>query len=77
MLVQRGTLEVGDNVVAGPEWGRVRAMVDYRGERLQEAIPGDPVEILGFDGVPTRARRSAWSPATARPGAWPTSAPRA
>jgi translation initiation factor IF-2 len=52
MLVQRGTLEVGDNVVAGPEWGRVRAMVDYRGERLQEAIPGDPVEILGFDGVP-------------------------
>ena len=52
VLIQRGTLKVGDSIVAGPEPGRVRAMIDYRGERIQEAVPGDPVEILGFDGVP-------------------------
>jgi translation initiation factor IF-2 len=52
MLVQRGTLKVGDAIVAGDAWGRVRALYDYRGERLQEAMPGDPVEILGFDRPP-------------------------
>ena len=52
VLIQRGTLEVGDALVAGSHWGKVRAMVDYTGERLSEAIPGDPVEVLGFDGVP-------------------------
>ncbi len=52
MLVQRGTLKVGDAIVAGDAWGRVRALYDYRGERLQEALPGDPVEILGFDRPP-------------------------
>ncbi|HEU4976715.1 MAG TPA: translation initiation factor IF-2 [Baekduia sp.] len=52
VLIQRGTLHVGDALVAGPEPGRVRAMIDYRGERVEEALPGDPVEILGFDGVP-------------------------
>jgi translation initiation factor IF-2 len=52
MLVQRGTLKVGDAIVAGDAWGRVRALYDYRGERLQEAKPGDPVEILGFDRPP-------------------------
>jgi translation initiation factor IF-2 len=52
LLVQRGTLHVGDAVVAGSHWGRVRAMSDYAGDRVTEAVPGDPVEILGFDGVP-------------------------
>ena len=52
MLVQRGTLKVGDAIVAGDAWGRVRALYDYRGERIQEARPGDPVEILGFDQPP-------------------------
>jgi translation initiation factor IF-2 len=52
MLVQRGTLKVGDAIVAGDAWGRVRALYDYRGERIQEAKPGDPVEILGFDKPP-------------------------
>ena len=52
MLIMRGTLKVGDALVAGAHWGRVRAMNDYRGERIKEATPGQPVEILGFDGVP-------------------------
>ena len=51
VLVQRGTLHVGDAVVAGPVWGKVRAMLDDKGERVQEATPGTPVEVLGFDGV--------------------------
>src|SRR5207253_4194155 len=44
--------KVGDAIVAGDAWGRVRALYDYRGERLQQAGPGDPVEILGFDKPP-------------------------
>jgi translation initiation factor IF-2 len=52
ILVQRGTLSVGDALVAGAHWGRVRAMHDYRGERVSKARPGEPVEMLGFDGVP-------------------------
>ncbi|MGZ4202391.1 MAG: translation initiation factor IF-2 [Thermoleophilaceae bacterium] len=52
LLIQRGTLKVGDALVAGAHWARVRAMQDYRGERMKHAKPGDPVEILGFDGVP-------------------------
>ena len=52
LLVQRGTLKVGDALVGGSSWGRVRAMHDYRGERVQTATPGEPVEVLGFDGVP-------------------------
>jgi translation initiation factor IF-2 len=51
VLVQRGTLRVGDAVVAGPQWGRVRAMHDHTGVRAEEAGPGTPVEVLGFDGV--------------------------
>ncbi len=51
ILVQRGTLEVGDSLVAGPQWGRVRAMQDFTGQRVQSAGPGMPVEVLGFDGV--------------------------
>ncbi len=51
VLVGRGTLKVGDAVVAGSTWGRVRAMHDFTGKRIQTAGPGDPVEVLGFDGV--------------------------
>ncbi len=51
VLVQRGTLRVGDAVVAGPQWGRVRAMQDFMGDRVESAVPGMPVEVLGFDGV--------------------------
>ncbi len=51
VLVQRGTLHVGDSLVAGSQWGKVRAMQDHTGARLKEAKPGDPVEVLGFEGV--------------------------
>jgi translation initiation factor IF-2 len=52
ILIQRGTLGVGDALVAGAHFGRVRAMSDFLGNRVKEARPGDPVEVLGFDGVP-------------------------
>jgi translation initiation factor IF-2 len=52
MLVQRGTLKVGDAVVAGDAWGKVRALYNYKSEKLEQARPGDPVEILGFDKPP-------------------------
>jgi translation initiation factor IF-2 len=52
ILVSRGTLEVGDALVAGAQWGRVRAMHDYLGKRIGHALPGEPVEVLGFNGVP-------------------------
>src|SRR5262249_40426758 len=49
VLVQRGTLKVGDAIVAGDAYGRVKALFDYKGERRESAGPGDPVEVLGFD----------------------------
>ena len=52
MLVQRGTLKVGDAIVAGDAYGRVKALFDYKGERRESAGPGDPIEILGFDKPP-------------------------
>src|ERR671934_1033077 len=52
MLVARGTLRVGDGVVAGDAWGKVRALYNYRGEKVKDAGPGTPVEILGFDKPP-------------------------
>jgi translation initiation factor IF-2 len=52
VLVNRGTLAVGDAVVAGAHWGRVRALNDYKGRRVKEAGPSEPVEVLGFDTVP-------------------------
>ncbi len=52
VLVQRGTLQIGEAVVAGAHWGRVRAMSDYHGTRVQQAGPSEPVEVLGFDSVP-------------------------
>jgi len=52
MLVHRGTLRVGDAIVAGDAWGKVRALYNFRGEKVKEATPGDPIEILGFDHPP-------------------------
>jgi translation initiation factor IF-2 len=52
MLVQRGTLRGGDPIVAGDSWGKVRALHTYRGEKVSEAGPGDPIEIIGFDQPP-------------------------
>jgi translation initiation factor IF-2 len=52
VLIQRGTLRVSDALVAGAHFGRVRAMHDFTGARVKGASPGQPVEVLGFDGVP-------------------------
>ncbi|WP_186388579.1 translation initiation factor IF-2 [Stappia sp. TSB10P1A] len=52
VLVQKGTLKVGDIVVAGSEWGRVRAMLDENSQQVKEAPPSKPVEVLGFNGTP-------------------------
>jgi translation initiation factor IF-2 len=52
ILVSRGTLEVGDALVAGATWGRVRAMHDFLGNRVAQVFPGEPIEVLGFNGVP-------------------------
>ena len=52
VLVHRGTLKVGDALVAGAHWGSVRALNDYKGRRVKEATPSEPVEVLGFDTVP-------------------------
>ncbi len=52
VLVQRGTLRVGEPIVAGAAWGRVRAMLDHRGEVIKEAGPSTPVQVLGLSDVP-------------------------
>jgi translation initiation factor IF-2 len=52
VLVQRGTLRVGDSIVAGDAFGRVRAMLNERGETVEEAGPAQPVQVLGFTSVP-------------------------
>ena len=59
VLVQRGTLHVGDIVVAGAEWGRVRALVSDTGEPVEAAGPSMPVEVLGFSGTPDASDRLA------------------
>ena len=59
VLIQRGTLHVGDLVVAGAEWGRVRALVSDTGEPLDSAGPSMPVEVLGFSGTPDASDRLA------------------
>jgi len=59
VLVQRGTLIVSDIVVAGAEWGRVRALVSDTGDSIEEAGPSVPVEILGFNGTPEAGDRLA------------------
>ena len=57
VLVQRGTLKVGDILVAGVEFARVRALIDDKGGQVKEAGPSTPVEILGFTGVPSAGDR--------------------
>ena len=52
VLVQKGTLKVGDSIAAGSCYGRVRAMMDDKGNRVKEAGPSTPVEILGHNDVP-------------------------
>jgi translation initiation factor IF-2 len=59
VLVQRGTLHTGDIVVAGAEWGRVRALVSDTGENVPEAGPSTPVEVQGFNGTPDAGDRLA------------------
>jgi translation initiation factor IF-2 len=59
VLIQRGTLRVGDLVVAGAEWGRVRALVSDTGEPIDSAGPSTPVEVLGFSGTPDASDRLA------------------
>jgi len=59
VLVQRGTLRVGDIVVAGAEWGKVRALIDERGNSITEAGPSMPIEILGLSGTPVAGNQFA------------------
>ena len=59
VLVQKGTLRPGDIIVAGSEWGRVRALVNDRGENLKDAGPAMPVEVLGLGGPPQAGDRFA------------------
>jgi translation initiation factor IF-2 len=59
VLVQRGTLKVGDVLVVGAEWGKVRALINDHGENVEEAGPSMPVEILGLDGTPEAGDRFA------------------
>lgn len=53
LMVQRGTLNRGDIVVAGQYWGKVKAMMDERGKQMKQATPSTAVEVMGFDGAPT------------------------
>ena len=52
VLVQRGTLQIGDTIIAGTAYGKVRAMVNDRGEKVKKALPSTPVEVLGLNDVP-------------------------
>ncbi len=52
VLIQRGTLKMGEIVICGSHWGRARALIDDRGQNLEQAGPSTPVEITGLDGVP-------------------------
>ncbi|MEP9387045.1 translation initiation factor IF-2 [Mesorhizobium sp. KR9-304] len=66
VLVQTGTLMIGDIVVAGGEWGRVRAIINDRGEQLKEAGPSTPVEVLGLQSTPRAGDRFATVESEAR-----------
>jgi len=59
ILVQRGTLRVGQLIVAGSHWGRVRALIDDKGQNVESAGPSTPVEVLGFSGAPDAGDRVA------------------
>jgi translation initiation factor IF-2 len=68
VLVQHGSLHVGDHLVAGSAWGRVKAMLDHRGEQIKIAGPSTPVQVLGFNDVPAAGEELRVTPdqATAR-----------
>ena len=66
VLVRRGTLNVGDIVVAGDKWGKVRALTDYRGRNVECAKPSEPVEVLGLAGAPEPGDEMAVVPTEAR-----------
>ncbi len=57
VLVQNGTLKVGENIIVGQTYGKIKAMTDYRGQRITEAGPSTPVEVLGLDEVPQAGDR--------------------
>ena len=57
VLISRGTLRTGDIVIAGDEWGKVRALLDDRGNTIDEATPSTPVEVLGLNGAPAAGDR--------------------
>jgi translation initiation factor IF-2 len=59
VLIQAGTLKIGDIIVAGSEWGRVRALVTDKGDHVKEALPSMPIEILGLQGPPQAGDRLA------------------
>ncbi len=66
VLVQRGTLKLGDIFVAGSAWGRVRALVDDKGQHVKEALPSFPVEVLGLNSAPEAGDRFDVVPSEAR-----------
>ena len=59
VIVEQGTLRVGDPVVAGAAWGKVKALVDDKGDHIKEALPSTPVQVLGFSEPPNARRRGA------------------
>ncbi|HRJ26708.1 MAG TPA: translation initiation factor IF-2 [Fimbriimonadaceae bacterium] len=61
ILVEEGTLKIGDNLIVGSTYGKVKAMMDYRGERIKEAGPSTPVEVLGLTDVPNAGDRVAFA----------------
>ena len=67
VLVQKGTLHIGDIVIAGKEWGRVRAMFNEMGKKMNEAGPAAPVEVLGLQGTPAAGDDLLSSPTKTRP----------
>jgi translation initiation factor IF-2 len=72
VLVQQGTLRVGDAIVAGSAHGRVRAMLDEHGNNLDEATPSRPVQVLGLSSVPRAGDTFVVAPTTARPARSPS-----
>jgi translation initiation factor IF-2 len=62
VLVQDGTLKIGDALVVGQNYGRIKAMTDYKGDKITEAGPSTPVEILGLDQVPQAGDKIEWYP---------------
>ena len=73
LLVQRGTLRVGDAVVAGDAWGKVKALNDHSGKRVTRGGPATPVEILGFDVRRRRASSATWSTTSGSRARWRSS----